>query len=87
MTLDAISLTNLVLCVIILVLGILGYKKSGDKSPLYIGIAFGLFGISHLVTLLGLKEAWTTFLIVIRTIAYLLVVFALYRVAFKRWAV
>ena len=84
MTLDPIYLTNLVLCVIILVLGIVGYKRSGDKSPLYIGIAFGLFGVSHLLTLIGLKEALTTFLIVIRTLAYLLVVFTLYRVAFKR---
>jgi len=84
MTLDPIYLTNLVLCVIILVLGILGYRNSGDKSPLYIGIAFGLFGVSHLLTLLGLKEALTTFLIVIRTIAYLLVAFTLYWVAFKR---
>jgi len=84
MTLDPISLTNLVLCVIILVLGILGYKNSGDKSPLYIGIAFGLFGVSHLLTLIGLKEALTTFLIVIRTLAYLLVAFTLCWVAFKR---
>ena len=84
MTLDPIYLTNLVLCVIILVLGILGYRNSGDKSPLYIGIAFGLFGVSHILTLLGLKEAFTTYLLVIRTIAYLLVAFTLYWVAFKR---
>jgi len=84
MTLDPIYLTNLVLCVIILVLGILGYRYSGDKSPLYIGIAFGLFGVSHLLTLLGLKEAFTTYLLGIRTIAYLLVAFTLYWVAFKR---
>ncbi len=81
---DPIYITNLILCIIILVLGCIGYKKSGDMSPLWIGIAFGLFGVSHLMTLLGLKDALTTFLIVIRTIAYLLVVFALYRVAFKR---
>jgi len=84
MDLDPIYLTNLILCVIILVLGIIGYKKRGDKTPLYIGIAFGLFGVSHLLTLLDLKETLTTFLIVIRTLAYLLVAFTLYRVAFKR---
>ncbi len=81
---DPIYITNLVLCIVILVLGWLGYKKSGDRSPLYIGIAFGLFGISHLATLLGLKEILTTVLIVIRTLAYLLVAFTLYRVALKR---
>ena len=85
MDLDPIYLTNLILCVIILVLGIIGYKKRGGKAPLYIGIAFGLFGISHLLTLLELKETLTTFLIVIRTLAYLIVIFTLYRVAFKRY--
>ena len=36
--LDPIYILNLVLCTTILVLGCLGYKRSGDKSPLYIGI-------------------------------------------------
>ena len=81
---DPIYATNLILCVIILVFGYIGYKRSGDLSPLLIGIAFGLFGLSHLATLLGLKQTLTTALIVIRTIAYLMVVYTLYRVAF-RW--
>ena len=81
---DPIYILNLVLCIIILVLGCLGYKKSGNKLPLYIGITFGLFGVSHLATLLGLKETLTVALIVIRILAYLIVVFTLYRVAFRR---
>lgn len=81
---DPIYTVNLVLCIIILVLGYLGYKKSGNKMPLYIGIAFGLFGISHLMTLLGLRETLRSVLIIIRTLAYLIVVFTLYKVAFKR---
>ena len=81
---DPIYITNLVLCIIILVLGILGYRRSRNISPLFIGIAFGLFGVSHLMTLLDLKATLTTFLIVIRTIAYVMVVFALYRIAFRR---
>jgi len=81
---DPIYTVNLVLCIIILVLGYLGYKKSGNKMPLYIGIAFGLFGISHLMTLLGLKGTLRSILIIIRTLAYLIVVFTLYKVAFKR---
>ncbi|MFC1950499.1 hypothetical protein ACFLWD_02415 [Chloroflexota bacterium] len=83
-TIDPIYLTNLILCVTILVLSIIGYTRSKDASPLFIGIAFGIFGISHLMNLLGLKDDLTVFLIVIRTIAYLMVVFALYRVAFRR---
>ena len=73
---------NLVLCIIILALGIVGYRRSGQAFSLYIGIAFGLFGISHLATLLGLKDSLEGVLIAVRTLAYLLVAFALYRVAF-----
>jgi len=80
---DPIYATNLILCIIILVFGYIGYKRSGDVSPLFIGIAFGLFGLSHLATLLGLKETLTAAFIVVRTIAYLTVIYALYRVAFK----
>jgi len=83
-TWDPIGLVNLLLCIIILALGCWGYKKSGDKVPIYIGIAFGLFGISHLVILLGFKEALESVLIVIRTFAYLIVIFALYKVVVKR---
>jgi len=82
--LDPIYILNLVLCITILVLGCLGYKKSGDKSPLYIGIAFGLFGISHLLTIIGLKDTLEVFLIAIRTIAYCTVVFALFKIVFRR---
>jgi hypothetical protein len=45
---------------------------------LYIGAAFGLFGLSHFITLLGFGGgATTTALVIIRTIAYLIVIFAL----------
>ena len=81
---DPINITNLVLCIVILALGCVGCRRSGHTSPLYIGIAFGLFGASHLAALLGVEAACTVAWIVVRTIAYLLVVFALYQVAFKR---
>ena len=81
---DPMYVVNLVLCIIILALGCWGYRKTGDRVPMYVGIAFGLFGVSHLVTLLGLKEALETVLIVIRTLAYLIVVFALYKVIVRR---
>ena len=81
---NPIVIVNLILCIIILGLGIWGYNKKKDAVPLYIGIAFGLFGVSHILTLLGLASTLTVLLIVIRLIAYLLVVFALYRVLVKR---
>jgi uncharacterized membrane protein len=81
---DPISILNLVLCIIIVVLGCVGYKRSKDKTPLYLAIAFGLFGLSHLLTILGLRETLEACLITIRTIAYIMVAYTLFRIAFKR---
>ncbi len=75
---DPMYLINLTLCIIIFVLGFFGYKKTGNMVPLYIGIAFGLFGISHLATILGLKGSFEPVLIIVRTAAYLAVIFSLY---------
>ncbi|MBU6998469.1 MAG: hypothetical protein HXS41_13025 [Theionarchaea archaeon] len=80
---DVLTLVNLVLCIIIAALGYWAFKKSSDSVPLYIGIAFGLFGISHLSFLLGLRDTLETPLIVVRLLAYLVVIFALYKVVKK----
>ena len=76
-TWDPIYGVNLVLCIVIFILGFWGYRKQKETMPLYIGIAFGLFGISHLVTLFDMASSLRDVLIVIRVIAYLIVVFAL----------
>jgi hypothetical protein len=75
---DPIIFFNLLLCIIILLLGYIIFKKSGEKLPLYVGIAFGLFGVSHAASLAGFKVSLTLPLIVIRASAYLLVIYALY---------
>ena len=74
---DPILFVNLVLCIIIVLLGILCYRRSYESLPLFIGAAFGLFGVSHAATLLGYKVPLTLPLIVIRTLAYVLVIYAL----------
>jgi len=92
-----VTLINLVLTTIILILGIWAYFKrrsdvtaKGSKAiaipdvALYIGVAFGLFAVSHALTLAGLATSWQTFIIVIRVIAYLLVIFALCRILMKK---
>lgn len=76
---DPITFVNLVLCIIIVVLGYLGYNRTKNRLPLYVGGAFGLFGVSHTAVLLGYKNLLTYPLIGIRTLAYLLVIYALYR--------
>ena len=81
---DTIYVVNLVLCLIILFMGYCGYRKKKDAVPVYIAVAFGLFGISHLATLFGLTDSWTDVLIIIRVLAYLTVIFALYKYATSR---
>lgn len=78
---DPITVVNLVLCIFIVVWGIEGYLKHKSKTSLFIGIAFGLFGLSHLATILGWKDILQVLLILIRTVAYLLVVYTLYTFA------
>jgi hypothetical protein len=73
---DPILTMNLLFCIIILVLGSWIYKKKKDYVFFSIGIAFGLFGVSHFLNLLNLGKSLEIPLIVIRSIGYLLVVFA-----------
>lgn len=74
---------NLVLCIIILILGFLGYRRNKNQVALYISMAFGLFGISHLMSLFKGQNNLESILIIIRIIAYLLVIVALYKAAFE----
>ena len=75
---DPIILMNFILCVIILGMGVWEYIRTKSRVELYVGIAFGFFGVSHLLTLLGLAAGLTTLLIIIRLLAYLTVIYALY---------
>ncbi|OGP84174.1 MAG: hypothetical protein A2Z08_02675 [Deltaproteobacteria bacterium RBG_16_54_11] len=80
---NIMSVINLVLCVVIVIFGLMGWRRSKKIFPLYIGIAFGLFGLSHLATLTGQAAQLEVLLIVIRTAAYLIVAYAVYKVAFS----
>jgi uncharacterized membrane protein (UPF0136 family) len=77
---DPVVTVNFALCIVIFILGMLGYAKKKDTVPLYIGIAFLLFAVSHLLTLLGLAASLTACLIGIRVTAYSLVVVAVCRI-------
>jgi uncharacterized membrane protein (UPF0136 family) len=81
---DTLTFVNLVLCIVILVFGIISYQRSKSRITLYVGTAFGLFGFSHLATLLGLSSALNIELIIIRTLAYLLVTYAMYLAAYGK---
>jgi len=51
---------------------------------LYIGIAFGLYAVSHALTLAGLAARLQTLIIIIRIIGYLLVIVAPTRILLKK---
>jgi len=92
-----VTIINLVLTTVILILGIWAFFKrrsdiaQGNKKAiaipdvaLYIGIAFGLFAVSHALTLAGLAKSLEALIISIRIIGYLLVIVALCRILVKR---
>ena len=83
-TWDTLTFVNLILCIVILVFGIISYQRTKSQVTLYVGIAFGLFGLTHLATLLGMNLTLNTALIVVRTLEYLLVTYALYLAAYSK---
>jgi uncharacterized membrane protein (UPF0136 family) len=84
MSWDPVVTVNFALCIAIFVLGMVGYAKKKGTVPLYIGIAFLLFAVSHMLTLLGLAAGLTACLIGIRVTAYSLVVVAVCQILRKR---
>lgn len=80
MTLTAYWLTmlNLFFCIIVFVFGLIGYRKSKNKIIFYISVAFGLFGIYHLLSL-SLK-ATEGILVAVTVLAYLAVMLPLYAI-------
>jgi hypothetical protein len=68
---------NLLLCIVIFLLGFLVYRKQGKISAILIGIAFGLFGLSHFSVLTGIAFPEITF-ILLRICGYVLVAAALW---------
>jgi len=78
--LDTVTIVNFVLCVVIVALAVVAYTSKKSRVAVYIGFAFGLFGISHFVNLIGLGASFTDALLIIRTLGYLIVIFALYKV-------
>ena len=79
---NTIYIINLVMTTVIMIAGLIGWRRSGKAVPLYFGIAFGLLALSHLVTVLGQAAQLEALLIVVRLAAYLIVLYAVYKVAF-----
>ena len=81
---DGLAIFYLVFCFIICGFGIWVYSKRKDDVPLYIGVAYGIFTIERLIVLLSSGPTLDVLGIVLRIIAYLLVLFALYKALVKK---
>jgi hypothetical protein len=76
---DLVTLANLLLCLAIVAMGLLGYRRSKHALPMMLAMVFALFGISHLMVLLGLFEDLEMAVFAIRIAGYALVIYLLYR--------
>lgn len=76
-TWSPVSIINAILCATILILAYLNYKESKNIVIFSVAVAFGVFGISHVIALFGPAQALTAFLIGIRMFAYLCIITAL----------
>ena len=75
---DLVVGVNLILCIVIFLLGYLVYRRRYKIGALFIGIAFGMFGLSHLNTLFGSTLFPEVTFVLFRICGYLLVAVALY---------
>jgi len=80
---NTVQIVNTLLCAAILITGYWGFRNSGKAISLLIGLAFGIFGLTHVISLLGFRAKATGFVIVARILAYLIVLVAIYAVASK----
>ncbi|TES82812.1 MAG: hypothetical protein E3J92_03905 [Dehalococcoidia bacterium] len=86
MDIDPEILVNLIFCIITLALGITAYSKMKKLWPLFIGIAFAFFGVSHLFTIIGIDDSQEIVMLVTRIIGYALTIFAIYWYGCRKYA-
>ncbi len=82
MALDPITLLNLIFAVIIVILGYWVYRSKKLVLAVYVALAFGLFAISHLAVLVGTPSNDISN-IIIRSLGYLVLIYALAREAIR----
>ena len=75
---DPVLIVNFFLCLVILVMGFLIYARKENFSACMIGVAFGMFGLSHFTQLFGIDWIPDVTFILIRVCGYILVIAALW---------
>lgn len=77
-TSDPVIIINFFLCVVILVMGYIIYRKKEIFGAFLIGIAFGLFGLSHGIQIFGITWIPEVTFILTRICGYILVIAGLW---------
>ncbi|NMB78601.1 MAG: PAS domain S-box protein [Methanomicrobiales archaeon] len=68
---DPVTALNLLLCIIIVAICSISYLRLRSTTPLFIGAAFFLFGISHAATLAGYRTDFEEQLLIVRGLGYI----------------
>lgn len=77
---DPIILMDLLFTLVIAIMGIWAYRKKANVVALYVAIGFILFAISHLALLLGAASSEISLLVIV-TLGYLVIIFAMFKAA------
>lgn len=76
LNLDPVEITNLILAVAILILGVWVYERKKEIVALCVASGFGLFALSHALVILGYGNL-DTVIIPVRVAGYLVVIVGL----------
>ena len=82
-TWNTITFINFVFSLVIFIFGLVNWQRMKSKVVLYVAVAFGLFSLSHLASLINLNDTLNLLLIIIRIVAYLLVINGFFLAAHK----
>ena len=80
---DPVTLINLSFCIAVVIISCWWCVKTKSRTPLFIGLAFGLFGISHIFVLYNLNRPLEQVLILVRSAAYAIVAGGLFFIALE----
>ena len=82
-TWNTITFINFVFSLVIFIFGLVNWQRMKSKVVFYVAVAFGLFSLSHLASLINLNDTLNLLLIIIRIVAYLLVINGFFLAAHK----
>lgn len=75
---EAIAIVLLIVCLIAVAMGIVGFRRLKTTPPLLISIGFALFAVYHLLSALQMGRTLWWLMILLILAAYILIIVALY---------